>query len=96
MFSIGYHKVTKKIVRASFNIDPPSQALTPQARLVMDCDANDLDINDYVALELPWDKNLRIEFGNHIYNESTGKIEADPNYVAPPPPAPTTPVEPTA
>lgn len=63
-------------------------ALTPQQHLEQYCLDNDLNSQNYTALEYPWDAKLQVIFGNHVYNESAQKIEADPNYVAPPPPPP--------
>lgn len=88
MFSIAYLKNTKKIAWARVDSSSLNDLLTPQELLERYCEDNELNINEYIALELPHDKKLRIVIGNHIYNETTGKIEEDPNYVPPPPPPP--------
>jgi hypothetical protein len=94
MFTIAYFKNTKKIAWSRFDSSTLNDLLTPQQLLERYCDDNDLDVNDYIALELPWDKKLRIVIGNHVYNESAQKIEADPNYVPPPAPEPIAPPAP--
>ena len=67
------------------------QVPQPQEQLEQYCSDNDLNPADYIALELPFDKKLQVIFGNHVYNESTGIIEEDPNYVPPTPPEPIVP-----
>lgn len=91
MFVIAYFKDTKKIYTSRYNDSVGVQIPTAQEWLQDFCDNNALDVNDFVAIELPYDKNLSIVVGNHFYNEATGKIEADPDYT--PPPQPTTPPE---
>lgn len=86
MFSIAYNKITKKILLArNDTCSSAAESLTPQQHLEIHCKANNLELADYIALELPAADNLKITFnGRQIYNESTGKIEEDPNWVAPP------------
>jgi hypothetical protein len=91
MFSIAYHKTTKKLIMARRDTATVGEVPQPQEHLEQYCSDNDLNTQDYIALEYPFDKKLQVTFGNHVYNESTGKIEADPNYVPPPPPEPITP-----
>jgi hypothetical protein len=86
MFSIAYNKITKKILLArNDKCSSAAESLTPQQQLEIHCEANNLEPADYIALELPAAENLKITFnGKQIYNESTGKVEEDPNWVAPP------------
>lgn len=92
MFLVIYHKTTKKIVQHRHDMSVP---LTHKAQdyfnfFLVD---NEFREDDYTFAEVPFTKALNnIVIGNHIYNESSGQVEADPNYVAP---TPVTPVEPT-
>ena len=94
MFSLIISKATNKIVKAHMNGSLGMAIPTPQEELEIHCNDNDLDPNDYFAIEYTWDLKNPISLGKHIYNPTTGMVELDPNYVPPAPsPAPT---EPTA
>lgn len=82
MFSIAYHKESKKLMMARYD-SASSAGFTPQQHLDTHCDNNDLDANDFIAIEHPYDKKFQIIMGNHVFNETTRQIEADPNWVAP-------------
>ena len=86
MFSIAYLNTTKKLILARMEVGS-APLESPQQQLELHCEMNDLDPADYTALEIPYDKKLRVVLGNHVFNEVTGKIEEDPNYVEPTPPA---------
>jgi hypothetical protein len=93
MFFIFYKKSDKKIVLTKYEAYAGKEgALTPQQQLQTHCLLNDLNADDFSAVELAYDRNFVFVVGNHVYNETTQQIEADPNYVAPTP----EPAEPTA
>jgi hypothetical protein len=84
MFSISYNNITKNILFIrDDNCSSSSNTLTPQQQLEIHCEINNLNVSDYTAVELPFDKTLNFVCGKYIYNESTGKVEQDPNWVAP-------------
>lgn len=83
MFVVMYHKTTKKIAqyRHDFSKVSPHTAQEYFDLFLLD---NEFGDENYTFAELPITKSLNIiTIGNHIYNESTQQIEADPNYVAP-------------
>ena len=94
MFFIFYKKSDKKIVLTKNEAYAGKDgALTPHQQLEIHCLLNNLNANDFAAVELEYDRNFVFVVGNHVYNETTKQIEADPNYVAPTPdPAQGTPV----
>ena len=83
MFTIAYNKNTKKLIMAHFDNAQGMEKPSPQDRLNLHCEGNNLNVNDYVALEVPYDKNLILILGNHMYNELNNSIVADPNYAPP-------------
>jgi hypothetical protein len=93
MFTIFYLKSSKKITYAYKNDSVGVLIPTPQQQLAVHCDNNNLNVDDFVAIEHPWNRNLILVHGNHIYNEATQQIETDPNYVPPVEPAPVEPTE---
>lgn len=91
MFVIVYHKTTKKLVQYRHDMCVP-QVHTAQYWFDLFLDDNEIGDENYTFAEIPFTKALNsIEIGNHVYNESTGQVEADPNYVRPTPPAPSVP-----
>ena len=58
-------------------------SLTAQQHLEQFCDDNELDVANFVAMEYPYNKKFQIVLGNHMFNETTQQIEADPNYIPP-------------
>ena len=88
MHSVIYSKLTKKIVFAK-NVAPINGGnLTPLEELQIHCDVNNLDINDYVAVDYSHNRRIELVLGNHMFDEATGTIVEDPNYVPPVPVAP--------
>lgn len=88
MFIIVYHKITKKLVHFRHDMCAP-QVHTAQYWYNIFLKDNELGDENYSFAEVSVTKALdAIIIGNHIYNESTGQVEADPNYVAPTPIAP--------
>jgi len=84
MFVAIYHKITKKIVQYRHDTSKPV-AHTAQEYFDMFLDDNEVGDESYTFAEVAFTKALNaIEIGNHVYNESTGQVEADPSYVAPP------------
>jgi hypothetical protein len=100
MFVIIYHKTTKKLVSYRHDMSVP-QVNTAQHWFDLFLADNEVGDENYTFAEVPFTKALNsIEIGNHVFNEATGKVEADPSYVAPvyvppTPTTPTTPAEPT-
>ena len=83
MFVVIYHKTTKKIVQYRHDMCLPEVHI---AKHWFDLFLDDNEIGDenYTFAEVQFTKALNdIVIGNHVYNESTGKVEADPSYVAP-------------
>jgi hypothetical protein len=97
MHTIAYKNSDKKILFVRLDNGTAGSISTPQEWLVNYCEANNLSVSDYTAVGTAYDKKMQIIIGNHVYNEATGQIEADPSYVPPPEPEPTpvTPAEPT-
>ena len=95
MFVIVYHKTTKKLAHYRNDMSVP-QVHTAQYWFDIFLADNEVGDEDYAFAEVAFTKALNdIVIGNHIYNEATGQVEADPSYVAPTPPALET-AEPTA
>ena len=93
MFVLIYNKTTKKIAHFRHDVSTPQ---THSAQYYFDLFLADNEVGDenYAFAEVPFTKALNsIEIGNHVYNESTQQVEADPSYVRP---TPVTPAEPTA
>jgi hypothetical protein len=85
VFAFAYKKLDKKIVLArSDTYSENAIPVTAQAFLENYCDLNHLDIHDFTALEMPFDKNRKVYIGMHLYNEITQQIEVDPSYIPPP------------
>jgi hypothetical protein len=82
MYIIIYYKTTKKI--AFYRHDTSMQPLPAQNWFDIFLVDNDVSGEDYSFVELPFTKALNsISIGNHVYNESTQQVEADPSYVRP-------------
>jgi hypothetical protein len=91
---IIYAKNSKKIVASRYDDSTALSFSTAQKWLEVHCEDNDWDVNDFVVLEYPYDKKMGTFNSKHIFNESTGKVEVDPNWVQPLPSTPRE--EPTA
>ena len=88
MFVIVYHKTTKKLVHYRHDMNVP-QTHTAQYWFDLFLADNEVGDENYTFAEVPFTKALNdIVIGNHVYDLATGKVKADPNYVAPTPPAP--------
>ena len=94
MHSLVISKATNKIILAVRDGSTGIMLQTPQQHLEAHCAANDLDVNDYFAIEYTKDAKKIVNLAKDIYNPTTGLVELDPNYV-PPEPTPTAPTEPT-
>ena len=90
MFTIAYSKSTKKIVYARHDQGPQ---VAHDFYFNQLCENNNLNVDDYVCIEHTYDKKLNVVLGNHVFNEATGQIEADPSYVPPVDPIPAEPTE---
>ena len=81
MFVAIYHKTTKKIVQYRHDMADPATH-TAQEYFNMFLNDNEFGDENYTFAVLPITKSLNIiTVGNHVYNEATGQIEADPNFV---------------
>jgi hypothetical protein len=78
MFTIAYLKSSKKIVYARHDV---GSQVAFDFYFNQHCENNNLNVNDYVCIEHTYDKKLNVVLGNHIFNEATQQIEADPSYV---------------
>ena len=88
MFVIVYHKTTKKLVHYRHDMNVP-QTHTAQYWFDLFLADNEVGDENYTFAEVPFTKVLNdIVIGNHVYDSATGAVKADPNYVAPTPPAP--------
>ena len=77
MYTIAYYKTSKKIMFARND-----QSTTPVAfdfYFKDFCKQNKLNENDYTVTEHTY--SIDVVLGNHIFNEATQQIEADPSYV---------------
>jgi len=101
MYSIAYNNVTKKLLFTRRDDSVGVEKPTAEFWLADYCVHNNLNPADYTAVDLTatYDKTLQVILGNHVFNGATGAIEADPDWVAPPPveppPPPAAPAEPT-
>jgi hypothetical protein len=88
MYSIAYNNVTKKLLFTRRDDSVGVEKPTAEFWLADYCVNNNLNPADYTAVDLTatYDKSLQVILGNHVFNEATGAIEADPDWVAPPPP----------
>jgi hypothetical protein len=80
MYTIAYYKTTKKIMFSRHDYS----TVMPFAfdfYFKNFCKQNKLNEDDYTVIEHTFDDNLNIVYGNHIFNEATQQIEADPSYV---------------
>jgi len=83
MFVIVYHKATKKLVHYRHDMNVP-QIHTAQYWFDVFLADNEVGDENYAFAQVPFTKTLNdIVIGNHVYNEATSQIEADPTYVAP-------------
>ena len=87
MFVVIYNKFDKKIAQYRHDMCVP-QVCTAQHYFDLFLEDNEVGDENYTFAEVPFTKALNaIVIGNHIYNEATGQVEADPNYIEPTPPA---------
>ena len=94
MFIIVYHKTTKKLVHFRHDMSAP-QVHTAQYLYNIFLQDSELSDENYSFAEVPVTKALNdIVIGNHVFNDTTGQVEADPSYVplpkSTPEPAPET------
>ena len=95
MFVVIYHKTTKKIVQYRHDMCIPA-VHTAQHWFDIFLADNEVGDEDYAFAEVQFTKALNnIVIGNHVYNEATNQVDADPSYVAPVFVPEPTPVEPT-
>jgi hypothetical protein len=81
MFTIAYSKRTKKIVYARHDQGP---TVAVDFYFKQHCEMNNIDTDDLVCIELPYDKKLNVVLGKYLYNPVTGSIEEDPTVVKQP------------
>jgi hypothetical protein len=88
MYSIAYNRNTKKILYTRYDDSVGIEKPNANYWLQDHCKFNNLNSVDYVAVDLTanYNPDLKVILGNHVFNESTGTIEPDPNWVAPAPP----------
>lgn len=82
MFLIIYNKTTKKIV--NYRHDLSSEPNTAEYYFNLYLKDNEIINNNLNFIEILFKKEFNnIEIGNHTFNEITGEIEADENYISP-------------
>jgi hypothetical protein len=92
MFVVMYNKSSKKITGFRRDLSVP-QVCTAQYYFDDFLESNGASNESHAFAEIPYSEtNGVIVIGNHVFNESTQTVEADPNYV---PPVDPIPVEPT-
>lgn len=85
MFVIVYRKDTKKLVHFRHDMSVP-QVCTAQDYFNLFLSDNQVGDENYTFVEIPFGPSLNdIVIGNHVYNEATGQVEADPSYIQPVP-----------
>lgn len=83
MFVVIYNKSDKKIVQYRHDTSVP-QVGTAQDYFDLFLVDNEVGDENYTFAEISFTKSLNdMVIGNHVYNEATGEVEADPSYVAP-------------
>jgi hypothetical protein len=93
MFVVMYDKSSKKLAGFRRDLSSP-QVCTAQYFFDRFLENNRLSSENYTFAEIPYlDAHAAIAIGNHVFNESTQTVEADPSYV---PPVDTNPAGPTA
>ena len=93
MFVVMYDKSSKKITGFRHDLSSP-QVYTAQFYFDDFLKSHRLNSDSHAFAEIPFVEACeRIVIGNHVFNESTQTVEADPNYV---PPVDPIPAEPTA
>ena len=91
MFVVIYDNSTKKIMEYRHDLSAP-QVRTAKYYFDQFLENNEAISDNYAFAEIPYAKKYAsIVIGNHVFNESTQTIEADPSYVPPVDPIPTEP-----
>jgi hypothetical protein len=83
MFSFAYNKQTKFILYWRYDDVVNVEKLTAQQHLSVYCNNNNLDANNYTAIELPWNPKAQYVIGRDKFDESENRIYADTDWVAP-------------
>jgi len=89
MHYVIYHKQTKKVAEMRHDLSTTPTPLASWLHAFAKC--NEVPEADYLCTEITAQK-IDFQAGNHIFNEATGLVEADPTYVHP---VPVIPAEPT-
>ena len=93
MFVVMYDKSSKKIVEFRHDLSSP-QVFTAQYYFDQYLKNNKVSSESHAFAEIPYVETYgAIVIGNHVFNESTKTVEADPNYVPPVDPIPSEPTE---
>lgn len=84
IFAIAYEKISKKLVIARVETyTTATDAVSAQTYLNNHCSVNNLNISDFIALEMPYDRNREFAIGKHIYDEATGELRVSPDWDEP-------------
>jgi len=82
MVLVAYEKATHKIVTVYVGTDLDKIVAIPDLWLKVYCAINQLDLNLYGVAQLDtWNTDSPIIQGRDRYNELTGQIETDPDWV---------------
>jgi hypothetical protein len=92
MFVVIYDNNTKKIIEYRHDLSSP-QVRTAKYYFDQCLKNNKVSSESHAFAEIPYvETYASIVIGNHVFNESTRTVEADPSYV---PPVDPIPLEPT-
>jgi hypothetical protein len=82
MQTLIFNKSTKIILQS--RVDNSTGEKMPKEQVLQThCEDNNLDIQDFEIVEIPFTK-FNLEIGKQIYNKETNSIEINPNWIAPP------------
>jgi hypothetical protein len=93
MFIIIYKKSTKHIVNMRHDSSSDAALRAPQYWLdvyIQDSKSSTDEASDLAYVELA-PREINLQIGKHVWNESTQQVDEDPNYVPPTPIAVTEP-----
>lgn len=83
MFLVMYDKSSKKIAQFRHDLSSP-QTCTAQYYFDQFLKGNGVSSESHAFAEIPYVETYgAIAIGNHVFNESTQTVEADPSYVPP-------------
>jgi len=82
--TIIYRKNDKHLVESRVAMSDNANQPTLEFLLNDFCEANELNVADYEAVELSSPLPKNIYFGKHIYDAATNSVIVDPTWIEPP------------